>query len=257
MDITKLNFSRNWENPEDFPTVETDEVKVRQDLQYLHSETQRYINETLIPIIKGAFENPPSGATGGHYVPSVRQLSETAIQIFFTPSKEGMEEVAPVTINLPTGLRGPEGTSAYESARRGGYTGSEVDFYKALAAAVSGNTGGGNTGGNTGGDTGDDNTGGSGGNDSGNEPVNPDAFGEVIRWTLEDETDNNLTGDYEAREGMTWADLVNSIFNVPGFTLDGAGFVTIGHGSFLFAEGNSTVHGSDLIVSDTTYYLSY
>lgn len=253
MDITKLNFSRNWENPEDFPTVETDEVKVRQDLQYLHNETQRYVNEILIPIIKDAFDNPPVGATGGHYVPSVRQLSDTEIQINFTPSKKEMAEIAPVTIALPTGSRGPEGVSAYESARRGGYTGSEVDFYKALAAAVSGNTGGGNTGGGSSGD----NTGGSGGNDSGNEPVDPDAFGEVIRWTLEDETDNNLTGDYEARDGMTWADLVNSIFNVPGFTLDGEGFVTIGHGSFLVAEGHSTVHGSDLIVSDTTYYLSY
>ena len=79
----------------------------------------------------------------------------------------------------------------------------------------------------------------------------------MIRWTLEDETDYNLTGDYEAREGMTWADFVNSIFNIPGFVLDGVGYVTAGHGSSLLAEGNNAVHGSDMIVSDATYWLSY
>lgn len=47
----RLGFTKNWENPADYPTIETDEAKVRQDMQSLHDETKNYINETLIPAI--------------------------------------------------------------------------------------------------------------------------------------------------------------------------------------------------------------
>lgn len=47
----RLGFTKNWENPADYPTIETDEAKVRQDMQSLHDETKDYINETLIPAI--------------------------------------------------------------------------------------------------------------------------------------------------------------------------------------------------------------
>ena len=47
----RLGFTKNWENPEDYPTIETDEAKVREDMQSLHDETKDYINETLIPAI--------------------------------------------------------------------------------------------------------------------------------------------------------------------------------------------------------------
>lgn len=50
----RLGFTKNWENPEDYPTIETDEQKVRQDMQSLHDETKAYINETLIPAILAA-----------------------------------------------------------------------------------------------------------------------------------------------------------------------------------------------------------
>lgn len=46
-----LGFTRNWENPEDYPTVELEEAKVRQDMQSLHDETKDYINEKLIPAV--------------------------------------------------------------------------------------------------------------------------------------------------------------------------------------------------------------
>ena len=238
MAIAKLNFSRNWENPEDFPTVETDEVKVRQDLQYLHDEIREYINDTLLPGIQKELTNLPAGAAGGHYTPAVRQLSEKQVEISFTASKEGMAPVSPATITLPAGPAGSPGMSAYEAAKKGGYTGTESEFYKALAGAGSGGT-----------DPEEP--------DEPDEPDEPATPGAVIRWFLEDETDYSLSGEYEAEEGMTWAEFVNSAYNAPGFVLTGNGFVTAGHDTSLNGLGSTNIQGSDVIEAEVTYYLSY
>ena len=48
-DFPLLGFSRNWENPSDYPTVETDEGQVRRDMQSLHDEVKDYLNTVLIP----------------------------------------------------------------------------------------------------------------------------------------------------------------------------------------------------------------
>lgn len=44
-----LSFTRNWESPDDYPTIETDEMKVRQDMQSLHDEVKDFLNNELIP----------------------------------------------------------------------------------------------------------------------------------------------------------------------------------------------------------------
>ena len=44
-----LSFTKNWENPNDYPTIETDEQKVRQDMQSLHDEVKDFLNNELIP----------------------------------------------------------------------------------------------------------------------------------------------------------------------------------------------------------------
>lgn len=44
-----LSFTKNWENPDDYPTIETDEQKVRQDMQSLHDEVKDFLNNELIP----------------------------------------------------------------------------------------------------------------------------------------------------------------------------------------------------------------
>ena len=31
-----LGFTKSWENPEDYPTIELDETQVRKDMQSLH-----------------------------------------------------------------------------------------------------------------------------------------------------------------------------------------------------------------------------
>lgn len=42
--LTKFEFTKDWRNPADFPTVETDEAKVRADQQLLHDETKAAIH---------------------------------------------------------------------------------------------------------------------------------------------------------------------------------------------------------------------
>lgn len=44
-----------------------------------------------------------TGADGGYYTPKMSQPTDDTMQVSFTPSKEGMPSVAPVTVNLPVG----------------------------------------------------------------------------------------------------------------------------------------------------------
>ena len=44
MAFETFEFTKNWENPEDFPTYEPDEAQVRADLQRLHNESRDAIN---------------------------------------------------------------------------------------------------------------------------------------------------------------------------------------------------------------------
>lgn len=44
-----LSFTKNWENPEDYPTYEPDEMQVRRDMQSLHDEVKDFLNNELIP----------------------------------------------------------------------------------------------------------------------------------------------------------------------------------------------------------------
>lgn len=51
MEDIKLEYSKDWRNPADFPTIEADEAKVRADMQLLYSEIQQFLNGKLIPIM--------------------------------------------------------------------------------------------------------------------------------------------------------------------------------------------------------------
>ena len=142
----------------------------------------------------------------------------------------------------------PPPLSAYESVKNSGYTGTEDEFYTALAALCSGNPGGGDPGG---GDPGGGDPGGDPGDDPGDDPVPA----EVIKWYLEDEVYNELGGEYEAESGMTWAVFIESKYNTPGFYIDGYGYV-VGEGFIpLRGEGSTDVNGLDVIQADATYYL--
>lgn len=47
MGLSKVQFTKDWTNPDDFPTVETSEAKVREDMQALHDEMKDFVNNTL------------------------------------------------------------------------------------------------------------------------------------------------------------------------------------------------------------------
>lgn len=49
--VEKFEFTRNWNNPTDFPTYEPDEAKVRADMQALYDELKNYLNEKMAPAV--------------------------------------------------------------------------------------------------------------------------------------------------------------------------------------------------------------
>lgn len=53
MALSKLNFTKNWTNPNDFPTYETRETQVRADIQLLYDEIREAFNG-LIDALKAA-----------------------------------------------------------------------------------------------------------------------------------------------------------------------------------------------------------
>lgn len=65
MALTRLSFSKSWTDPADFPTVETDETVIRQDMQQLHDETKNYLNGTLLPAIEAGYA-PAERTVNGH-----------------------------------------------------------------------------------------------------------------------------------------------------------------------------------------------
>lgn len=48
----RLSFTKDWNNSTDFPTYEENEAQVRADMQALHDEVKKFINEKLIPGIE-------------------------------------------------------------------------------------------------------------------------------------------------------------------------------------------------------------
>lgn len=94
--IPYLSFLNTWLDRDRFPTHETNESRVREDLQCLHDETQQYINTQLIPALvnildqkasKEALNNlvagqvPDNSVTAQHLAPAVReQLNDAAVE---------------------------------------------------------------------------------------------------------------------------------------------------------------------------------
>jgi len=63
MAFEPLEFTKNWENPADFPTYEPDETQVRADLQWLHNETRAGLNRLVAAL------NDPGAAAQLPFLP--------------------------------------------------------------------------------------------------------------------------------------------------------------------------------------------
>lgn len=94
MEDIKLTYSKDWRNPADFPTVEPDETKVREDLQLLYSEIQNFLNDKLIPIMR-ELESP-----GIEHLPVENTVTTSRDKI---PSSYAVARLFSSKGNLPTG----------------------------------------------------------------------------------------------------------------------------------------------------------
>ena len=61
MAFPKLNFTKSWKNAVDFPTVETNETKVRADMQYLFDEIKEALNALIDKLNLRNLESFPTG----------------------------------------------------------------------------------------------------------------------------------------------------------------------------------------------------
>lgn len=76
-----LSFTKNWENPEDYPTYEPDEMQVRRDMQSLHDEVKDFLNNELIPRViaeDATVEGWEAQETARSEAESARSEAETA-----------------------------------------------------------------------------------------------------------------------------------------------------------------------------------
>lgn len=94
MDNMKLNFSKDWRNPADFPTIEPNETQVRADMQLLYTEIQTFLNETLIPAMR-QLENPTIDR-----LPIENEVSGSEARI---PTSAAVSKLFSENGNLPTG----------------------------------------------------------------------------------------------------------------------------------------------------------
>lgn len=62
MSLEQLQYEKSWMNVGDFATRETNESRVRADLQYFPDAIRNYINEVLIPGVAQELENLTLGA---------------------------------------------------------------------------------------------------------------------------------------------------------------------------------------------------
>ncbi len=53
MSFERMQFTKNWNRPEDFPTYEDSEAQVRADIQLLFDELRDFLNGGLLPALEG------------------------------------------------------------------------------------------------------------------------------------------------------------------------------------------------------------
>ena len=63
------------------------------------------------------------------------------------------------------------------------------------------------------------------------------------------------TGEYQAEEGMTWGEWVNSEYNVDGFVINASGYLENGDGGWIYdyADGGHAETADLVIMAGHTY----
>lgn len=65
-EIQDFEFSKNWEDSDDFPTREASEKKVRQDIQLLFDELKDHLNEVVHGAVNDLYSRVAAVGGGGH-----------------------------------------------------------------------------------------------------------------------------------------------------------------------------------------------
>lgn len=82
MSLDKLFFTKDWTNFSDFLSVETDELKVREDQQFLFNEIRDFLNKKLIPALEAlgveTSAQLPENSAGFKYI---RLNSDSILQV--------------------------------------------------------------------------------------------------------------------------------------------------------------------------------
>ena len=102
MEIKKLEFSRDWRNPTDFPTYQDDETQVRADQQALFEEVKDYVNNDLIPDIESVDKKIDSKV----YIKRLYFKEDRHLWAEYTNE----EHVDIGLMEVEAGMTGPQGT---------------------------------------------------------------------------------------------------------------------------------------------------
>jgi hypothetical protein len=102
--VPTLEFRETWLDPVRFPSVETDEVRAREDMQYLFDVIKDYINEHIVPAL-------PSGVTQDVLNMRGYRIAEVGTPTADTDATtkayvDGLAKSTRVTANINTGWSG-------------------------------------------------------------------------------------------------------------------------------------------------------
>ena len=92
MAFPKLSFTKSWKNAVDFPTVETNETKVRADMQYLFDEIKEALNALIDKLNLRNLESFPTGGVvtslgaDNTTIPTSKAVKDAMTQVGQLPS---------------------------------------------------------------------------------------------------------------------------------------------------------------------------
>lgn len=76
MSLTKFEYTKDWNNPNDFPTIENSEINVRRDMQSLYDEAKDGINHLIDEL-----ESRTSGSSGAKQIGLTSPSGSTATNV--------------------------------------------------------------------------------------------------------------------------------------------------------------------------------
>lgn len=94
MALTKLTYGKVWTSNSDFPTYQTDEEKVREDLQYHPDAVKNYINNILLKALEAKGAAAELGAADADGVKGTVQSVLDSHKASLAQLKEDIETVA-------------------------------------------------------------------------------------------------------------------------------------------------------------------